>query len=290
MADENQPPPAQPQAPADLPQVMPILRLRLMQIINATSDPLEVARLSAGCLAQASNRPLPAPDATIDSCLRSIAQVVPSPFTLADTLPAAVTTVMRQSAEAFGGVTALPAPGITPASTTLVETPADRTERERYVTIHRCKFMRNVEGTFSVFYAHLWVGRTYEAWLGEWRALGHGLVLPELHSLKHDCLLRVVKAWFAWTSEVRRVEDISEQQLSLFSAQAEVAAELYLLMVNTNTNVRRLAASCATATSVFAASVRKRQHDRSIAVNFFQEITDACAAKDPVGGRGPFRN
>jgi hypothetical protein len=122
-------------------RVMPILRLRIITALNATSNPLEVARLPAGCLAQAAGKPLPADDAPFEDSIRAIASLVPQPFTLASTLPDAVTKVVVLAAALYAPlpiVTATPTaihPPLTTHGAVIVETPANRDNRERYIAV-----------------------------------------------------------------------------------------------------------------------------------------------------------
>jgi hypothetical protein len=269
---------------AEPPRVLPILRMRILTCINATTSPLDVAMLAAGCLAQASNRPIPAADSSLEDCVRSIAEVVPLPFGLQSELPESVKQVLALAAATFSPTptppsTAPVAAPLTTAHVALVESPADREQRERYIVVHGTKYVRKSEPPYSLFYVHHWVTETYSNWAAEWAALTRNLLVPDIHRLKHDALLRSMKGWFAWraSSTPSRLDDLSEPQTSMFAAIVEMLAELFLLCVPAGGG-KRVASTTAIATATFHSITSKRRHDQSISVNYYAELAEAQAA------------
>jgi hypothetical protein len=263
--------------------VLPILRAELLSIVNRTSDPLAFAHLAAGCLAQMTNRPLPLENLALDDYIRVIASCVPQPFTVTSEIPEDVRKVLTRCKEAFCPSTTPPdrGQGPVPAQTT-VETVAEKETRERYITIHRVKYPRVVDGYYAVFYPHMWIGKTAEAWLACYAGLSRNLIIPDIHTLKYEALLTILKGWFSWTSTVLKADELTEPQTTTFNAIAEQAAELYLLMVSPS-NVKRHTAPNAQVTATFFAAVTKRKHDPSQPVNFYQDLKDASGTK-------PFRD
>jgi hypothetical protein len=200
---------------AEPPRVLPILRMRILTYINATTSPFDVALLAAGCLAQASNRPIPAANSSLlEDCVRSIVEVVPLPFGLQSELPEPGKQVLALAAATFSPTppppsTAPVAAPLTTAHVALVESPADREQRERYIVVHGTKYVRKSEPPYLLFYVHYWVTETCTTWA----ALTRNLLVPDIHRLKHsyDALLRPMKAWFAWcaSSTPSRLDDLS---------------------------------------------------------------------------------
>ncbi len=157
--------------------------------------------------------------------------------------------------------------------TVVVETSAEREQRDKYLLVGGLKLWRNSEPPFTAFYAHHWIGpgKSFEAWRVEWdRFCGDTAITPR-YQHRHDATERGLRSWFAWVADLTKPEQLNQAQVRQFQAFIDLQLEAYLLRKSS------VAINQSLATASFAASLEKRRHDSKV-LDYHSDLAEARVA------------
>ena len=256
-------------------------RMVVLRALNQTqcisSIQAEVRVLAAKTIYETALKPT---DGITDlaSAVAAIADLLPQATTFADRLPQEYSDIIkecvlfmtpRDKPQQANNTTAQAT-----NNTIVVESAAERELRDKYVVVGGMRLWRNAEAPWSIFYAHMWIGKRFHEWKSAWDNFTAGSTAPDTIIHRQKCTERIVELWFEETATTTRAEDLSARQTRLFQTAIELLAEGYL--------VRRgvgIQGNVSTATVHLAASLERRKHDQK-PYDFYTDLMEAKAAKN----------
>ena len=84
-------------------------------------------------------------------------------------------------------------------NTIVVESAAERELRDKYVVVGGMRLWRNAEAPWSIFYAHMWIGKRFHEWKSAWDNFTAGSTAPDTIIHRQKCTERIVELWFEET-------------------------------------------------------------------------------------------
>jgi hypothetical protein len=144
--------------------------------------------------------------------------------------------------------------------------------------------MARVERTgWSLFYCHLWRGRSFSEWKATWELFCGNSSASDNMIHRQKSTERIMETWFEMTED-KRLEDITPPLAKLFQSTVELLAEAFLIRRNLT-----LAGSVSTATLTLALSLEKKSatirglsiFSRTSRKDYRQRIETLRAVEDP---------
>ena len=125
------------------------------------------------------------------SAVAAIADLLPQATTFADRLPQEYSDIIkecvlfmtpRDKPQQANNTTAQAT-----TNTIVVESAAERELRDKYVVVGGMRLWRNAEAPWSIFYAHMWIGKRFHEWKSAWDNFTAGSTAPDTIIHRQKC-------------------------------------------------------------------------------------------------------